>query len=231
MSTDTFRRSQAAARPPARRQPPTASVYWRRRFVVLLVGLVLSAAVGWASQHAFRRGAAPGKVAARAAAAAQRGNTGPAGSAGTAGRGLTTGSSVARAGRRATLSGCSPARVVLSLFAVQDALTTGKSAEFQVDVVSMAARPCTFDIGAAHIVLSISAPGTVIWTSAECAEGEASTAARLHPGVPAVIPMTWNGRYATPGCPTLSPPARPGTYTAIATDGSLTSNSLAFSLG
>lgn len=120
---------------------------------------------------------------------------------------------------------------MLSLFSSQGNYASGQSPQFQIDVVSTASQSCLFDIGAKHVVLEVLAGRKVVWTSAQCAEGTASLIATLHRGVPTIVPMTWDGRRSSPGCPVPGSAARRGTYTAVATDAKLKSNAITFRLG
>ena len=139
----------------------------------------------------------------------------------------------ARTGTTARLSlpACQLHDVVLSLFSSQASYTVRQTPAFQLDVVSTGSRTCTFDVGAWHVLLRISAGSHRIWTSAECAEGQASVVTKLYRGIPVVVPVAWNGQRSSPGCPVPGNLAPPGSYTALAIDGPLTSNSLTFRIG
>jgi hypothetical protein len=81
------------------------------------------------------------------------------------------------------------------------------------------------------VVLQISKGTAIVWTSAQCAEGEASLIATLHRGVPTIVPMTWTGRHSSAGCPVPGTQAGRGSYTAVAIDGTLRSTAVNFRLG
>ncbi len=97
--------------------------------------------------------------------------------------------------------------------------------------MSTASHSCSFDIGARHVELQISAGGKQIWTSADCAEGLAVQVTTLHRGVPDVVPMTWDDQYSSAGCPMPGRAAPAGSYTAKATAGSTASNAVTFRIG
>jgi hypothetical protein len=113
----------------------------------------------------------------------------------------------------------------------QASYSVRQSPEFEVSVVSVADQTCTFDIGARHVWLQIAAGPVRIWSSAECAEGQASLVTQLRRGVPTVVPIGWNGQISGPGCPGPSTRAAAGSYTAVASDGQRSSNSLVFRIG
>jgi hypothetical protein len=120
---------------------------------------------------------------------------------------------------------------VLSLFSNQGSYAAGQDAQLEIDVVSTEVQNCNFDVGAGHLVLQISKGSRIVWTSKQCAEGAASLITTLHRGVPTRVPMTWNGRRSSAGCPVPGPRAGRGSYTAVALDGTLNSNAVNFRLG
>jgi hypothetical protein len=114
------------------------------------------------------------------------------------------------------------------LFTSQLSYSAGQEPEFQVDVVSTASKTCTFDIGSGHLWLQISAGKTSVWSSANCAEGEASLVTELYRGVPTVLTIGWKVHASSAGCPVPGAPAGRGTYTAEAKDGLTASNPITF---
>jgi hypothetical protein len=215
---------------------PTASTYWRRRFVALVIGLSVLALVAWVLSGAMG-GSAP---ASDSAATKSVHGTLPSPGAHPSAHGTqrAAGSkanpakhSRSAAHRPAALRPCPAGDVVLSVVSSQGSYSVRQSPEFEVNVVSVASQTCTFNIGAKHVWLQISAGPVRIWSSAECAEGQASAPAELRRGVPTVVPIGWNGQISGPGCPGPGTRAAPGSYTAKASDGSASSNSLVFRIG
>jgi hypothetical protein len=206
------------------------STYWRRRFVALVVGLSVLAIVTWALSGAMG-GSTP--AATSAATKSVHGSLPSPGAhsspAGQPARGSTAASQPG--GTSGTPRPCPAADVVLSVFSSQTSYTLRETPEFQVDVVSVASQTCTFDIGARHVWLQISTGPVRVWSSAQCAEGEASMVTELHRGVPTSLPIGWNGEISGPGCPGPSTKAVHGTYVAVASDGPGQSNALQFHLG
>ncbi len=213
-------------------RPPTAT-YWRRRFIALVTGLSILALVAWAVSSALG-GAAP---AAGGGTALTQG-TQPAGSVGTAAPQHGTGnagqslqhqgnSGVGGSGPRP----CEASDVVLSLFSSQAAYSLRQAPEFEVDVVSTASRSCTFNIGARYLWVQITAGSVRVWSSAECAEGQASLVTELQRGVPTVVPIGWDGQISGQGCPGPATMAPAGMYSAVASDATSRSNTLAFRIG
>jgi hypothetical protein len=228
MATSTVRRI-----PPER---PSSTTYWRRRFITLVSGLSVLALVVWAFSGSLG-GTAPA-VPASATKNLTGGPAKPAASSAVSARhGPAAGPSPSplrpshKAGSTAGLPPCPAGAVVLSLFSSQSSYATKQTPVFDVDVVSTAARACTFDIGSGHVVLRISAGALTVWSSGQCAEGQASLVTELRRGVPTVVSIGWDGQHSTPGCPVPGAPAAHGDYTAVAADGSLRSNVLAFRIG
>lgn len=223
-----------------RQQTPdraAAATYWRRRCIALVTGLSVLALVTWALSTAL---GGPGPAAGSGATGATRGTlpsgaakggTGAARQHGTGSSGQGTqhqeGSGAGATGTRP----CPAGDVVLSLFSSQAAYSLRQAPEFEVDVVSTASRSCTFNIGARHLWVQITAGSLRVWSSDECAEGQASLVTELQRGVPTVVPIGWDGQISSQGCPGPGTMAPAGTYTAVASDSTSSSNALAFRIG
>ncbi|MGP7998270.1 MAG: hypothetical protein ACLPKI_13225 [Streptosporangiaceae bacterium] len=141
----------------------------------------------------------------------------------------------ARAGGTGNVAGssgtCPPGAVVLSLFTPKYRYQAGQAPRFQVDVVSTAAHPCSFDLGDKHVHLVIKAGGERrVWDSADCVQSSGQRVAQLSRGVPQVLRISWDRKISAPGCQAPGKPASPGTYTATARSGLLASQSLIFVL-
>lgn len=223
---------QYGQRPPQR--PLPRSVYWQRRVIALIAGgtvlsvlallvngmLSTGAASGQAARTASTHAVAssqphPGR-AARASQAAQAGRATPARSP------SPSPPPVAPGGRPA----CAARSVVLSLFTSRYWYRRGQEPRFAVDVVSVARRPCRFDLGARSVSVVITWGQTRIWGSSDCVQGTGSRAVTLTRGVPALLQVTWNRKTSAHGCPGVRRQAHLGTYTATAYSGHLHSNTL-----
>ena len=127
---------------------------------------------------------------------------------------------------------CPRGSVVLSLFTAKYHYPGHQVPRFQLDVVSTAARPCSFDVGAKNVQLVIKAGGERrVWDSAACLGSRGHRMEQLTRGVPAVLRISWDRKTAGATCRPPGPAAQPGTYTAIARSGALHSQSLIFVLG
>jgi hypothetical protein len=225
---------------------PRAATYWRRRFVALLSGMAVLALITWAftgalgggngnsassagqsgsksaGQHAVR---GSGQGSGQGAAAA-----GPAAS-GTATKAHANAAPHGRHGNRAAYGHprpCAAGTVVLSLFSSQESYGAGALPQFSVDVVATARQTCTFDVGARHVALIIRAGSVRVWSSADCVQGTGNLTSDLQRGVPTVLPISWNRQASAPGCPAGTSRMPAGSYTAMVSDGTLTSNPVPF---
>ncbi len=217
--------------PPER---PAATTYWRRRFITLVLGLSVLSLVGWGfsgsiggttpAAHAAARNASGGHAKRTASPAASPRHTAAAASP-------SPQRHSHKAGGRAGLLPCPAGAVVLSLFSSHHSYSTRQTPEFEVDVVSTAAQACTFDIGPAHVTLRISVGALTVWNSSRCAKGDGLLVTELRRGVPTVVSIVWDGQRSARGCPASGARAVRGSYTAVAADGSLRSNALAFRIG
>lgn len=206
-----------------------SAVYWRRRFVALLIGLSVLALVAWALAGAIGGSPPAGSPAATRPLQSHSGTSPPAGKGSTGPGGKSAGQPASSG--RPPLRACPNGDVVLSLFSSQAGYSIRQTPEFEIDVVSTASRSCSFDIGAGHVLLQISSGTSMVWTSADCAEGQASLVTKLRRGIPTVVPISWDGQRSSPGCPVPGTPAGAGTYSATATDGAHASQPLIFRIG
>jgi hypothetical protein len=234
-------------------------VYWRRRVIALAAGIAVVGLIVWTVNGALGGGAASpsaqvsrvtghghpagaGRASGTAAAsAASPRATHPA--AGASGPGHSrpprTGPRGTHPSQRDTAGKthpCAPASLVITLFAAQYSYPAHALPRFQADVVSTAPGICSFALTDGRVQLLIKAGGIRrVWDSADCARpapaARAAVApARLSRGVPAVLWFTWDRKTSVPGCRVPGRAAHPGTYTATATSGRLSSQSLIFVL-
>jgi len=213
-------------------RPQRAAVYWRRRVAVLVISMSVLAGISWSATTLIGGRAWGGRAAASgprppARSLQQASGTGAAASG--AHGNVTAESRLAVPAHQASRS-CPVGDVVVTLSGTQTRYSAWQQPQFAVDVVSLASYPCTFDVGAAHVLLQISAGSAQVWTSADCAEGKSTQPATLHHGVPAVVSMTWDEQYSSTGCPVPGRAAPPGSYTARATDGSAISPDVTFTI-
>ena len=97
-------------------------------------------------------------------------------------------------------------------------------------VVSTAPGRCAADLGPAHVHVVIRTGGKdQVWDSADCARAAARPAV-LARGVPAAVQISWNRQTSAAGCRRPHHAARPGTYTATAYSGKLSSRTMIFVL-
>lgn len=244
--------------PGNRPRPGQSDVYWRRRVIALAAAIGVLALIAWTVNGALGGGGNARQaadtshtgqhrhhvLAAAAATSAARssGAASPTGAAtptpgptaqakhgqGKHGQGTQGQHHAAAGGGSATT--CPAGSVVLSLFTPKYRYQAHQAPRFEVDVVSTAARPCSFDMGMKSVQLVIKAGGERrVWNSADCVRSTGHRMDRLVRGVPAVLSVSWDRKTSAAGC-RLGQAAEPGTYTATARSGPLHSQSLIFVL-
>lgn len=233
--------------------------YWRRRFLALVAGLAILAVIAWAfsgvvggespaasSGHAPGHGARPGRAALAGSRSAGTSDSRGAvkasppspGASSPANADSTTPASPSPEPRQAAgpvppgsaKAACKPGDVVLSLFSSQASYGPGQLPEFDVDVVSTAARTCAFNVGPGFLAVVITADGKRIWSSADCVAGQGSLLTDLARGVPTVLPLSWDRETSAPGCKATSRQVATRSLAAAASDGGQSSNSVTFTL-
>ncbi len=221
------------------------NVYWRRRVIALAAGIGMLTLVTWTVNGALRGGAT--RRATDLSQTTSQHSTHPVSTTPSpAGTPAPSPSPSAKHGTPATRhpagqrlpktatarapGACPYADLVLSLFSARYSYPAHASPQFSVDVVSTAPGPCTADLGATYLHIVIRAGGkNQVWDSADCAR-PAPRATTLARGVPAVAQITWNRQTSAPGCRARYRAARPGTYTATAYSGKLSSHAIIFVL-
>jgi hypothetical protein len=218
--------------PALRKRPERAAVYWRRRVAVLVISMSVLGGITWSAAAVLSSAANAGKAAAGraglAAGSSQHGSS--AGARSSAGQNGVSADSGVAVPVRPTGPPCPASDVAVTLSATRPSYPAWQQPAFAVDVKSSAGFACSFDIGSGHVLLQISAGAAQVWTSADCAEGLASEPVTLNRSVPAVLTMTWDAQYSSVGCPVPGRAAPAGTYTAKATDGSVVSNDVTFTI-
>jgi hypothetical protein len=126
---------------------------------------------------------------------------------------------------------CSGANLVLSLSSARYSYPAHARPHFDVSVVSTARGRCATPLGAAHLNILVRAGGKArVWDSADCIRSTAPRVMTLARGVPAVVRFSWNRTTSAPGCRSAHRAVRPGTYTATAYSGRLSSRAMIFVL-
>jgi hypothetical protein len=239
-------------------QPKSAgqvNVYWRRRVIALVAGLGMLALVTWTVNGALGGGStqpttdlsqttghhsarpAPGSPSAMpSTVSSDVPSTGATPSA--TGKPTPTPSVTHHTTAKhhhhhqpAAAGTCSGANLVLSLSSARYSYPAHARPHFDVSVVSTARGRCTTPLGAAHLNILVRAGGKArVWDSADCIRSTAPRVTTLARGVPAVVRFGWNRTTSAPGCRAAHRAVRPGTYTATAYSGRLSSQAMIFVL-
>ncbi|HWG65505.1 MAG TPA: hypothetical protein VG253_27800 [Streptosporangiaceae bacterium] len=226
-------------------------IYWRRRVIALAGGIAILALLAWTVNGAMGTSASSqsadvthvkGKHHASVNApspSAALGSSNPSASPSASPRpsrhkrhaaAKPKSSATSHASAAGARGQCAPRDVVLSLTAATYTYGKGALPHFQVDVVSTAARTCSFDIGPKNVQVIVRSGNARVWGSGDCARSGKSSMTKLARGVPTVLRFTWNRTTSSPGCRLARTAARPGTYTATARSGQLRSNTKIFVL-
>jgi hypothetical protein len=240
--------------PGDQQRAPEPDIFWRRRVIALAVGIAILGLLAWAVSGVVGGGGAARQTAdighmpksgtPRASAPATP----------------TGAPSVARASARATASArtrapaatqspsptptpthkavttahtgdtCPAGDVVISLMSADSSYGGQAWPQFDVAIVSTAAQTCAFNVGAKSVKLVIKSGPARVWGSADCVAGAGSQITKLARGVPAILHISWDRKTSVPGCRLAPAVARPGTYTATAYSGGLSSNTMVFVL-
>jgi hypothetical protein len=234
-------------------RPGDPDVYWRRRFFALAAGLAVLGLLAWAvtgassarptaatsplHSHSPRPatsspGLSPTPYASSTSPSPSASSPSPSPSPSGTPRHHAHGRKPAsHAAARHRGSDCPAADVVVSMTASGNSFAGTARPEFVVSVVSTDSRTCTVNTGTRHLTLLIESGGVRVWNSADCAgKSKASVVSKLPRGVPLQHNFWWNRRLSAPGCRAPGSEARPGTYTATASDGRLHSHTLVFVL-
>jgi hypothetical protein len=236
--------------PRDQQRAPQPDIFWRRRVVALALGIAILGLLAWAVSGVVGGGAATGQTAdvgqvtpsgaARAgppATASGGPATAQASAQGTpSARARTPGPTQSPAPTHKAVTtahsgnSCPAGDVVISLMAAQDSYGAQVLPEFEVAIVSTAAQTCTFDVGAKGVQLVIKSGPARVWGSSDCAADVGSRITELARGVPAVLRISWDRKTSVPGCRLARAAALPGTYTATAYGGQLSSSTMVFVL-
>lgn len=232
----------------SRSQPGDPDVYWRRRFFALAVGLAVFGLLAWAVSGASSRPTAaitplhghsrhagtpsPTPYASSPSPTPSASSPSPSPSRHGASRHHAHGTKAAsRAAAKHRGDECPNADVVVSMTASSNSYGGAARPKFVVSVVSTNSRTCAVNTGTRYLTLLIKSGGVRVWDSADCAgKARASVATKLPRGVPWQRTFSWDRLLSAPGCHLPRTVARPGTYTATASDGRHHTHTLVFVL-
>jgi hypothetical protein len=133
------------------------------------------------------------------------------------------------AGMNAPGDDCPAADVVISMSAGNSFAGSARP-EFGINVVSTDSRACAFNVGPRYLTVTVRSGGVRAWGSGDCVHGGGTQVVHLSRGVPIHRTITWDRKLSAPGCHLQGSVAQPGTYTAVATDASLHSQTAVFVL-
>jgi hypothetical protein len=133
------------------------------------------------------------------------------------------------AGMNAPGDDCPAGAVVISMSAGSSYAGSARPG-FGINVVSTDSRTCAFNVGPRYLTVTVRSGGVRAWGSGDCVRGGGTQVVHLSRGVPIHRTITWDRKLSSPGCHLRDSTAQPGTYTAVATDAGVHSQTLVFIL-
>jgi hypothetical protein len=195
--------------------PEPASVYWRRRIIVVLGVIVVLGLVWWL----ISPGGSPTPTAASTSPSPLPTLSTPA-------------TSPSPSGSASTVSGapCQDADIVVTVTTAQTA-PAGGPVEFVMKIANEGATPCVRDVGPAANTFVVTSGGFDVWSSDDCTEPGDSQEEEIPAGEAYAVKGTWDATVTANGCGASATAAQAGAYQVEATNGTVTSDPVTFSLG
>ncbi len=199
--------------------PEPASVYWRRRIVVILGVLVVLALLWWL----ISLGGSSAPVAS---------STSPAPSP-TMTTAAPSPSGSPSASPSASVSGapCLDSDITVTVTTAQQTYPVGGPVEFVMKISNTGTTACARDVGPAANTFTVTSGGFDVWSSDACTDPGESQEEEIPAGEAFAVKGTWDGTVTANGCGASATPAQAGAYQVEATNRTVTSDPISFSLG
>lgn len=197
--------------------PEPASVYWRRRIVVVLGILVVLALLWWLVSPGGGSSAPASSSASPTALPTLTSSPSPTGSA--------------SASPAVSGAPCLDTDMEVTVTMQQQAFALGTPVEFVMKISNNGTAACVRDIGPAANTFTVTSGGFDVWSSDACTAAGESQEEEIPPGEAYAVKGTWDGTVTANGCGVSATPAEAGAYQVEATNGSVTSEPVSFSLG
>lgn len=213
---------------PSPGRPLAPAVYWRRRLFVigLVVALALIVVNGLGGDSEPRAGVQASTVGSDLAASADVPTTGPVPGSSSSGK-KDKGKKNKKNGAdepATTLPTAPPLAVPDGVCADDDIAATptvlnavaGRSATIVINLRTISAAACTWQVSAETLALRISVGDDEVWASRECADQVPARSVVVRQAVTSTYQLTWNTRRSETGCPKNTEYASPGDYRVTA---------------
>ena len=105
---------------------------------------------------------------------------------------------------------------VLVVPSVADSAYAEEPVRLTLRISSASSTPCSLDLDADHLLVSITDRDDTVWESTRCVDEIPVRELALQPNWSALIDVTWSGLYSGRRCSPGSTPAEPGTYSVQA---------------
>lgn len=191
--------------------PEPASVYWRRRIVVIL-GVLIVLFLIWTLIKPS--GSSPA-AASSPSALPTLATTAPA----------PSGSPVASG------APCEDAVISVTVTSDQSAFTLGSPATFVMKIANTGTTDCSRDVGPAANTFTVTSGGFDVWSSDACSPSTDTQVETIPAGEAFAVKGTWDGSVSANGCGASAAAAEAGAYQVVATNGDVSSEPVAFSIG
>lgn len=112
---------------------------------------------------------------------------------------------------------CRPAALGLEISLPADTFPAGSAVTIPTTVTNAGQVQCLLDAGSAHLVLTIFSGDDRVWSSDDCPAVAAERPILLDIATSDSIRISWPGTRSAPGCPDVQPAAAAGTYRAVLT--------------
>jgi hypothetical protein len=105
---------------------------------------------------------------------------------------------------------------VLVVPSVADPAYADEPVRLTLRISSVTSTPCSLDLDADHLLVSITDGDDTVWESTRCEDEIPVRELALQPNWSALVDVTWSGLYSGRRCTSGSTPAEPGIYSVQA---------------
>ena len=215
--------------------PEEPSTYWRRRAVVLVVLLVVLW-LFWLLVRTALGGGGGGEAAVSPSPSPSFGismSPEPDSSAepGASASGSPTSPGPSEsASASPTESPCADSAIRVSAATATESTAVGAGMGLTMTVTNTGSTACTRDVGAGVNELQVTSGSVLVWSSDFCNASSANDVQVLDPGEEWSTSIAWPGTIVAEGCPDNPPTAQAGSYRAVARNGEIEGEPVAFTV-
>lgn len=127
-----------------------------------------------------------------------------------------------------TAPACADEAIRVTAATASGATTVGAGMGLTLTVTNTGSTACTRDVGAGANELQVTSGSVLVWSSDFCNASSAEDLQVLDPGEAWSTSIAWSGTVVAKGCPSDQPTAQAGSYRAIARNGEIEGEPVAF---